>query len=91
MKYRKNGNKKSRLEILRIFCCICAALGWWGALYPELTMTYDTYCIVDEKGCRQSEEKDGALDRGAQVYWDILEAGPEQIQYRSKLLEWIKK
>lgn len=37
----KEKNRKERIRI-RIVTALCAALGWWGLLYPELTLTPDT-------------------------------------------------
>ena len=33
---------------------ICAAIGWWGALYPQFTLVEGTYNIVYE------DDSDGA-------------------------------
>ena len=41
--------KKIRLGI-RITIGLCAALGWWGLLYPELVLTPDTVRVVQERG-----------------------------------------
>ena len=40
--------KKKRLGI-RITIGLCAALGWWGLLYPELVLTPDTVRVVQDK------------------------------------------
>lgn len=81
--------KNRLLETLRIVCCICAAFGWWGVLYPELTMTQDTYRIVDETGCEPAIEENQHWDLGREVYFKILEAEPGQIRFRSRLWEAI--
>lgn len=68
---------------------ICAALGWWGALYPQFTLVEGTYRIVEEKA-DFSEEKceETALD-GSGIYWSLLEADCSQIRFKSRLLtEW---
>lgn len=70
---------------LRIFLCGCAALGWWGFLYPELTMTPSTYQIVDEQGEKVVSEEQKEGQQEAAVYWEILYADREQIRFRSKL------
>lgn len=81
--------KNRLLETLRIACCICAAMGWWGVLYPELTLTQDTYRIIDETGRELTLETYEHWDAGKDVYLKILEAEPDQIRFRSKLVEAI--
>lgn len=41
---------------------VCAALGWWGALYPQFTLLQGTYEIVyEEDECSDgTQEKDSA-------------------------------
>lgn len=80
--------KKNWLK-LRIAATMCAALGWWGLLYPELTLTPDTVKIY-------AEESDGSEDQTFEwsfegdLYRELLEAKPGQITFRSKLLENIR-
>lgn len=60
------------------------ALGFWGVLYPELTLTEDTLRIVWADGKEQEEwEKESA----AKIYYDLLQAEPKQIKIKSRLLE----
>ena len=82
--------KKNKLFLsLRIFLGGCAALGWWGLLYPELTMTPSTYQVVDEKGVVLESEETTEWDFDRDIYWELLEAEPEQIRFRSKLhIKW---
>lgn len=81
----------------------CAALGWWGALYPQFTLLRGTYEIVCEED-EQCGEEDGQCvheavepeehasvsePEGAQLYWDILEADCSRIRFKSRLfMEW---
>lgn len=63
---------------------IIFALGFWGVLYPELTLTEDTLRIVWEDGKEQEEwERESA----AKIYYDLLQAEPKQIKIKSRLLE----
>lgn len=68
----------------RIAAGVCAALGWWGLLYPELTLTPDTVavCAEDEEGCPGAREWSFDGD----FYLDLLSAGRERITFRSRLL-----
>lgn len=76
----------------RLIVGICAALGWWGILYPELTMVSDTYRIViyDENTDEMRIVEPGEY-KGDSIYYEILEADQDQIIYKSKLLEEMRK
>lgn len=77
--------------VLRTFLYSCVALGWWGLLYPQLSMTPDTVALVDAP-CGEDKEAvqtDGDViewDFEGDVYWKVLQAQPEQIRLRSGLL-----
>lgn len=78
---------------IKIAACVCAALGWWGVLYPELVLTADTYRI-----CSDGQDGDGQVLQEGQgfpakedIYWTLLKADRDEIRFRSKLLvEWNK-
>ena len=80
---------KKKWKEIRILFGICAALGWWGVLYPELTLLPDTYKIVirDEF----SEEESFSYEWIAEdaLYREILEADADSIVFKSKLWESI--
>lgn len=90
---------KNWLTGLRIGLGVCAALGWWGFLYPELTMTPDTYRITMEEKLSIEEKRsieDGTVqkvsevvewDFDSDVYWSVLNADRSQIRFKSKLLQ----
>ena len=77
--------------------CI-ACYGWWGVIYPELAMLPSTYEVV-------CEEQEGPADTETvqkspkvvewnsdnRIYWEILEADPEQIRFKSRLLTMLKE
>ncbi len=69
---------------------VCAALGWWGAVYPQFTMVKGTYEIVYEDGSAQTECDAAEAEDGRDVYWEILEADRGQIRFKSRLLTEIK-
>lgn len=77
--------KKKWLEI-RIIVCFCAALGWWGLLYPELSLTPDTVILrlSDDGGILREQPLEWDFDSA--LYRDLLNAGPDKITFRSKLL-----
>ena len=78
---------KKKLFGIRITFAVCAALGWWGVLYPELTMTPDTYRIVSEEGTVQSDENMVEWDFDNDIYREILNADRSRIRFRSKLFQ----
>lgn len=66
--------------------CICAVLGWWGVLYPELVLTADTYRM-----CSDNEQDVQNLSADQDIYWNLLKADRSEIRFRSRLLvEWNK-
>ena len=75
--------KKRDLGI-RIIIGLCAALGWWGLLYPELVLTPDTVKIVAEDGAEEPDSLELSFD--SRLYLDLLNAGRDKIIPRSKLL-----
>ena len=74
---------------VKVILCVCAVLGWWGVLYPELVLTADTYRIC---GVNESDEQNVQSHSAEQdIYWDLLKADRSEIRFRSKLLiEWNK-
>lgn len=76
---------KSKMN-LQLLVWICAALGWWGIIYPEFTLTSDTCRIVDESGSYVEMEDDYS---GIELYEDILQADRNHIRPRSKILSVI--
>lgn len=78
MKKTKNG--------IRIIAALCAALGWWGLLYPGLTLTPDTVRIVstDENGGYIDQDPEQILD--SRLYLELLGTDRDNIRFRSRLL-----
>lgn len=79
--------KKNKLSTsIHIILGICAAFGWWGLLYPELSMTPSTYKVVYEESAVQEQENVVEWDFDDDIYWSILEADSGQIRFKSRLL-----
>lgn len=84
--------KQNKLLIpFRIFVTACAALGWWGVLYPELTMTPDTYKIVCEDAISQEYyvQEPGEVvewELNGDIYETVLGADRSRLRFRSRLL-----
>lgn len=76
---------KKRWLGIRIMIGLCAALGWWGLLYPELALTPDTVVLrlSDEGGILREQSLEWDFD--STLYRDLLNAGPDRITFRSKL------
>lgn len=70
----------------RIVACICAAFAWWGMLYPELTLTPDTYEVLDEDGAVHREWNMVEWDFDNEFYRELLKTDSDNIRFKSKLL-----
>ena len=68
---------------LQILMTLCALWGWWGMLYPEFTLTEDTYRVV--------YEEDDAEESPRELYRRLLQAPKGQVRFRSKLLLQLQK
>ena len=99
-KYRRMIAEKKILHRLvqgvRILTVALACYGWWGVIYPELTMLPSTYEIVYEEQAEETKtvQKDAEVvewNSDSQIYWKILEADPEQIRFKSRLLTMLKR
>ncbi|MCM1568660.1 MAG: hypothetical protein NC081_04345 [Roseburia sp.] len=83
-------------RILKLAAVICAALGWWGFLYPELTLTSDTYRVVweEEEQTAGRGVPAGAANQEAderkEGYRELLQADSCRIKVRSRLYLTIK-
>lgn len=78
---------KRRWIGLRIAVSLCAALGWWGLIYPELTLTPETVKVSVETEDGQLQELPGEWDFDSSLYQEILDADRSKITFRSRLLK----
>ena len=102
-KYRNVGNlpgtrlRDRFIQVIRILTVALACYGWWGVIYPELTMLPSTYEIVYEETeaveaeTVQTGPEVVEWNSDSQIYWKILEADPQQIRFKSRLLTMLKK
>lgn len=81
---------KKRTIRIRMICGICAAFCWWGLLYPELTMTPDTYHVIWSEDALASGVPLAEWDEESDIYRILLETDTDNIRYKSKLLEYLK-
>ena len=99
--YRKMiSEKKMLLRLVQGVRAMAVALvcyGWWGVIYPELTMLPSTYEIVyEETEATEAETVQTGPEvvewnSDSQIYWKILEADPEQIRFKSRLLTMLRR
>lgn len=75
---------KKKWTGFRIIVSMCAALGWWGLLYPELALTPDTVKICAEEDSQNSLPLE--VDSPGELYLNLLNGGKNSITFRSKLL-----
>lgn len=76
--------RKEKIRI-RIITAMCAALGWWGLLYPELTLTPDTVQIVCESEDGEVLADDYEWSFGDSLYLELLGTSRDNIRFRSRL------
>ena len=74
---------------IRIILSLCAALGWWGLLYPELTLTPDTIKIVEENEDGEISDLPWEWSFDSELYQELLNADRDSITLRSRLLTHI--
>ena len=108
-KYRKSGIVKAArrkigrfvLRGFRVAAVTFACYGWWGVIYPELTLLPSTYEIVyeSEYDGQETNAQTKAVQKSRDVvewnfdnriYREILEADPEQIRYKSRILSFLE-
>lgn len=75
---------------LRVGVSMCAALGWWGLLYPELALTPDTVeiSVEEEDGSLRPLSDEWSFDKD--LYLELLGACSDKITFRSRLLMNLK-
>lgn len=81
---------KRKLSGIRVIGGICAAFCWWGLLYPELTMTPDTYEVFCEDEAVIPHNDMIEWDSEEDIYRMILETEGGRIRFKSRLLEYLK-
>ena len=75
---------------IRVAAGLCAALGWWGLLYPELALTPDTVKVSAEDEADGSTVSNQEWSFDSTLYIDLLDADWDQITIRSRLLTELK-
>lgn len=82
-------NVKSIIKyIIYITSVVTACYGFWGCLFPDLTLVGGTYRIVSENTELSGVDGEAGYDAEA-LYADILD-GRVTVVYRSRLWEIIK-
>ncbi len=76
---------KKKLLGIRIVLGLCAALGWWGLLYPALALTPDTVAVIEKSDIDTTPGPSVEWDFDGTLYRMLMEAGPEKITFRSRL------
>ncbi len=82
---------RKKWKEIRVLVGICAALGWWGVIYPELTLLPDTYQITSDEAVeeynKESFHYEWSMDDT--LYYDILKADKDSVVFKSKLWDSI--
>jgi hypothetical protein len=79
--------KRTSSVRLRLCAVICAALGWWGMIYPDFALTADNCHVVDENGETVTVEK----TTGTELYRNVLQADREHVVFKSRAVEALKQ
>lgn len=78
---------KKKWKNFRAVLTICAAFGWWGLLYPELTLTPETVIVCEIDSDNRQHILTEHTKQGRNLYRELLCAERGSITFRSKLLE----
>lgn len=76
-----------KIVMLKKGLVVLAAAGFLGFLYPELCMLEDTCRVVYYNADEELESI--SVPRGSELYYQLLQAEPEEIKIKSKLWETI--
>lgn len=74
-----------KIAMLKKGLVVLAAAGFLGFLYPELCMLEDTCRVVYYNADKELESI--SVPRGSELYYQLLQAEPEDIKIKSKLWE----
>lgn len=55
---------------------------WCGMMYPELVFKENVICVLSEDGSK-------SIPSAAETCRQFLKSGPEQIEIKSRVLEWL--
>jgi hypothetical protein len=81
---------KKRLTGIRITAVLCAALGWWGLIYPQFALTPDTVKVIQADGDGSGRDVTGETALDGSLLRDMLNAGEGCIRFRSRLYADLK-
>lgn len=87
-KYDLHNIKSIIIYIIYVISVATACYGFWGCLFPDLTLVRGTYRIVSDQAGRCDAEPTDLYDAEA-LYADMLE-GRVTVVYRSRLWEIIR-
>ena len=79
--------KESR-KLLGTALVLAAVAGWWGVLYPQLSLNQDTYRIVSEDGTVQDGDTKAEWENSDTIYMEILNAESGRVRFRSRLFDY---
>lgn len=83
--------RKQFWNSMAIGLALCMAAGWWGILYPQLTLNTDTYRIVTKDGEVSTCADENWESDGTVVYMEMLNADRSQLRFRCRFVEEIKE
>ena len=78
---------KKKMIAFRACLTTCAAIGWWGLLYPELVLTPDTVEVYEVNEQQEFTPIPLEWSFESDLYQRLLTANRDQITFRSKLFK----
>lgn len=75
---------KKMIKLCKIGVMAMAIAGWCGMMYPELMMQED---MIQEE---LIPGEGAVLSDGARAYYGLLDSRAEEIEVKSRLLEWLQ-
>lgn len=80
-----------RFLCFRAMLSMCLAIGWWDFWYPEIAREAGVYEVVYEDGTIQNPGEVVKYKADEYTFYDFLQLDSDQIQFRSRFLEWIEE
>ena len=84
-----NSIKKHAGNFMSTCLILSMVAGWWGVLYPQLTLNADTYRVVTESGDEIFLQEECKEKSAAAIYMEMLNADKSRFRIRFGIIEEI--
>ncbi len=82
---------KKKIAGFRVLLGICAAFGWWGFFYPELSLTPDNVRMIQEQADGTSLDVTEKWQFDSDILQELLQAKEGEICFKSKVFRLAKE